>query len=223
MRAADILTRDEEQVLARRWRDERDLAARDRLVLAHLPLGRVLARRCKARGVGLDDLEQQAVLGLIKSADGFDPERGLRFGTYARWWVRTFLDDYVVRNARPVRPPLGRPRGERLSSIRTISFDQPAGGEERSQLAEIIPDDAPLPDELAAAAIDGGTTSDRLAAALAALDQRSRTVIESRFLGGAQLRVVGERLGISKERVRQIESAALKRLRELIAEPEETP
>jgi RNA polymerase sigma-32 factor len=219
--AADILTREEEQALARRWREHADLAARDRLVLAHLPLGRLLARRCKAHGVATDDLEQQAVLGLIRSADGFDPERGLRFGTFARWWVRTFLDDYVVRNARVVRPPLGKGRGKRLNEIRMVSFDQPAGGEEQSPLADMIPDEAPLPDEGATIAIDGETTSERLAAALAALDRRSRAVVEGRFLEGALLRVVGERLGISKERVRQIESAALKRLRQLMTAPED--
>jgi RNA polymerase sigma-32 factor len=217
MRDPARLSRDEEQALARRFRDHGDIAARDRLVLAHLPLGRALANRAKAGGVPREDLEQQAVLGLIRSVESFDPERGLRFNTFARWWVRAFLDRYILRNARLVRPSLGKGRGKRLAGIRVVSLDQPIGGDEEGlRLADVFADEAPLPDELAAVSIDGEVRASRIDVALASLDARSRAVVEGRFLEGARLRVIGERLGLSKERVRQIESAALKRLRELI-------
>lgn len=222
MATQEKLTREEEQALARRWRDAHDIAARDRLVLAHLPMGKALARRCKAHGVAREDLEQQAVLGLIKSADGFDPERGLRFSTFARWWVNAFLTEYVVRNAGVVRPSLRKGRGNRLAGIRIMSLDQPVGGgEANARLADIIADEGPLPDELATLAIDGAFRASSIGVALARLDQRSRAVVEGRFVEGAQLRVVGDRLGISKERVRQIEAAALKRLRQMLTTEED--
>jgi RNA polymerase sigma-32 factor len=216
MRPSAHLTREEEQALARRFRDHGDLAARDRLVMAHLPLGRALARRAKAGGLQREDLEQQAVLGLIRSAETFDPGRGVRFNTLARWWVRTFLDDYIVRNAQVVRPSLSGGRGSRIAGIRIVSLDQPVGGEEGSTLGDVIPDERPLPDEIVAQIIDAEAGASRVAVALAKLSARSRAVVEGRFVEGAKLRTIGDRLGVSSERVRQIEAAALKRLRQLM-------
>ena len=217
MRSCPQLTREDEQVLARRFRDHGDIDARDRLVLAHLPLGSALAKQSRAAGVPREDLEQEAVLGLIKSAESFDPDRGIRFSTFARWWVRSFLDDYIVRNARLVRPSLSRAGGNRIADAVIMSLDEPVIGDgKNSTLADIIPDDRPLPDEAASQAIDGEVIAGRVGHALVRLDARSRAVVEGRFLEGARLRVISERLGISIERVRQIEVAALKRLRRLM-------
>lgn len=222
MRVRPQLTREEEQVLARRFRDHGDIAARDRLLLAHLPLGIAIATRSRAAGVLREDLEQQAVLGLIKSVESFDPDRGVRFSTFARWWVRCFLDAYIIRNARLVRPSLrSKGRGNRVAGITVVPLDKLVGREgDRSTLADIIPDDRPLPDEVAARAIDGEVSVGDIGVALASLDGRSRVVIEARFFEGAKLHVIGERLGVTKERVRQIEAAALKRLRRLMGIPE---
>lgn len=95
-----FLTADEEVRLARAWRDTGDVAARNRLVTAYHPLVMSIARRfTKNRNLQDDpDLLQHAYIGLLKAADGFDPERGFRFSTYAAWWVRAELQDYRMSN-----------------------------------------------------------------------------------------------------------------------------
>ena len=89
-----------EIALARAWRDEGDSRARDRLILAHrrLALGAVARLGGKAGTSTHDDLMQQAYLGLMKAADRFDPDKGVRFSTYARWWIRAEVQDYRIRN-----------------------------------------------------------------------------------------------------------------------------
>ena len=95
-----FLTEDEEVRLARAWRDTGDVAARNRLVTAYHPLVMSIARRfTKTRSLQDDpDMLQHAYIGLLKAADGFDPERGFRFSTYAAWWVRAELQDYRMSN-----------------------------------------------------------------------------------------------------------------------------
>lgn len=91
----DFLRRDEEARLARAWRDHGDVAARNRLVTAFTPLVLSIAKRhSRARRLDDPDLVQQAHIGLLKAADGFDPDRGFRFATYAAWWVRAELQEY---------------------------------------------------------------------------------------------------------------------------------
>ncbi|HKL04762.1 MAG TPA: sigma-70 family RNA polymerase sigma factor [Roseovarius sp.] len=95
-----FLSAEEELTLARAWRDTGDVAARNRLVTAYHPLVMSIARRfTKTRSLQDDpDLLQHAYIGLLKAADGFDPERGFRFSTYAAWWVRAELQDYRMSN-----------------------------------------------------------------------------------------------------------------------------
>lgn len=89
-----------ELALARAWRDRGDRRARDRLILAHrrLALGAVARLGGKAGTEAHDDLMQQAFLGLMKAADRFDPDKGVRFSTYARWWIRAEVQEYRIRN-----------------------------------------------------------------------------------------------------------------------------
>jgi len=89
--------------LVRRWADQRDAAARDRLVASMLPLVRRIARRHRGNGCTLADLEQEGHLGLLAAIDRFDPDRGVRLATYAAWWVRAFVLRFVEHNARLVR------------------------------------------------------------------------------------------------------------------------
>ena len=89
--------------LVRRWAQEQDATARDRLVVSMLPLVRRIARRHRGNGCTLADLEQEGQLGLLAAIDRFDPERGVRLATYAAWWVRAFVLRFVEHNARLVR------------------------------------------------------------------------------------------------------------------------
>lgn len=89
---------DEEQTLARRWRDERDPAALDRLVGCHLPLALKIAKNFRSYGLPLSDLTAEGNVGLLLAARKFDPDKGFRFATYASWWVRATIQEYVHRN-----------------------------------------------------------------------------------------------------------------------------
>jgi RNA polymerase primary sigma factor len=97
------LTAQDELRLARRI-ERGDLAARDELVTANLPLVRALARRYDDRGVPVEDLVQEGSVGLVRAAERFDHRRGLRFSTYAAWWIRRSIMD-AVTNARAIRIP----------------------------------------------------------------------------------------------------------------------
>jgi len=99
-----LLGPEEEARLARAWRTRGDVAARNRLVTAFTPLVQAMvARFTKGRAQDDPDLLQQAYIGLMRAADGFDPDRGIRFSTYAAWWVRAELQDYRLLNWSLVR------------------------------------------------------------------------------------------------------------------------
>jgi len=99
-----LLTETEERRLARAWRETGDVAARNRLVTAFTPLVMSMVQRfTRARPSDDPDMLQHAFLGLLRAADGYDPERGVRFSTYAAWWVRAELQDYRMANWSLVR------------------------------------------------------------------------------------------------------------------------
>jgi len=101
-----MLSAEEEQALLRAWQQYGDRRARDRLINAFAPLAASIAKRFK-RGSGEVDLDfvQQAQIGLMKATDRFDPERGIRFSTYAVWWVRAEVQEYARANTSVVRRP----------------------------------------------------------------------------------------------------------------------
>ena len=103
IRAYPILDADREQKLARRWRDHGDVEARDQLIGSHLRLVMKMARGMGGYGLPLNDLIAEGNLGLIEAANRFDPDRQVRFATYAIWWIRAALHAYVMRNASIVR------------------------------------------------------------------------------------------------------------------------
>lgn len=253
-----MLTAEDELALIRAWQDRQDVEARNRLVDAFAPLAATVARRfTPGRAEADPDLLQQANIGLLKAADRFDPERGMRFSTYAIWWVRAEIQDYrlatwsIVRRANSAQfrkaffnldrmdealtrqgetdaaerdeklaQALGLSR-ERLadlriqiagadSSLNESSFDD--GGEDRiSQLSdpETEEDDARI------LPFDTGTLRTALVEAMADLPERERDIVLSTQLADppATLEVLGERYGISKERVRQLRERAFERLR----------
>jgi RNA polymerase sigma-32 factor len=106
VRTPQMLSAEEERALLRAWQQDGDRSARDRLINAFAPLAASIAKRFK-RGSGEVDLDyvQQAQIGLMKATDRFDPERGIRFSTYAVWWVRAEVQEYARANASVVRRP----------------------------------------------------------------------------------------------------------------------
>src|SRR6056297_3001792 len=102
-RAAELLDAETERDLAIAWRDHRDEAALHRLITAYMRLAISIAWKFRGYGASMNDLIQEAGLGLMKAADRFDPDRGVRFSTYAVWWIRAGMQDFVMRNWSMVR------------------------------------------------------------------------------------------------------------------------
>ena len=100
---AELLDAETELKLAYAWRDERCEKSLHRLITAYMRLAISMASKFKRYGAPMNDLIQEAGLGLMKAADKFDPDRGVRFSTYAVWWIKASIQDYVMRNWSMVR------------------------------------------------------------------------------------------------------------------------
>lgn len=257
---APYLERDEERVLATRWREARDEAALHRLTAAHMRLVIAMAAKFRRYGLAHADLIQEGHVGLMEAASRFEPDREVRFSTYAAWWIRAAIQDYVLRNwsivrggtssaqkalffnLRRIRARLAAEDGvegdealdraaaaalgvsvgdveimrARLSgpdaSLNAPLFDRDEDSGERQ---DALADDGPALDEEVGGMIDGERRVGWLAEALRQLDEREISIVRARRLReeGETLETIGRRLGISKERVRQIETRALDKLR----------
>ena len=100
---AELLDAETELKLAYAWRDDRDEQALHRLITAYMRLAISMAAKFRRYGAPMNDLIQEAGLGLMKAADKFDPDRGVRFSTYAVWWIKAALQDFVMRDWSLVR------------------------------------------------------------------------------------------------------------------------
>jgi len=100
---AELLDAETEKRLAHAWRDDGDVEALHRLINAYMRLAISMAVKFKRYGAPMNDLIQEAGLGLMKAADKFDPDRGVRFSTYAVWWIKASVQDCVMRNWSLVR------------------------------------------------------------------------------------------------------------------------
>jgi RNA polymerase sigma-32 factor len=256
---APFLEREVERGLAVRWKDERDEVALHRLISAHMRLVIALA------GLPMADLVQEGHVGLMEAAARFEPERDVRFSTYATWWIRASIQDYILRNwsivrggtssaqkalffnLRRLRARLMQSTDERVGDeihrrIATaigvsredvalmdarlsgpdMSLNAPVGddGEASAERVDFLVDTSPLPDETVSDAVDSERRLTWLRQALTVLSERELRILHERRLAEDQatLEALGHRLGISKERVRQIENRALEKLRRALAE-----
>jgi RNA polymerase sigma-32 factor len=237
------LTPERERDLALRWR-EGDASAGRQLIEASLPFVITIATEYRRWGVPLEDLIQQGNLGLLKGATRYDPSRDCRLITYAVYWIRAEIREYVVRAYRLVR--IGGSKGERrtLRAFRRTREDDPdklaaLAGVTPERAAQLLPmlkqrdmslDAAPdgetpaldrlrdpgeSPEEIALHHHEGDQHRARIEEALGQLSTRERWIVERRVLDNEEvtLESLGRTLGISKERVRQIEARALQKLR----------
>lgn len=196
------LTREAEHELGRRARYQQDEAARRQLVESNLRFVVSYAKRYRGFGVPFLDLIHEGNLGLIEAAKRFDPNRGVKFITYAVWWVRQGIVHTLS--------------GQFLRSRRyELSLTELAGrgdGDEGSELSSLLSEGAAQPIELIREALVAQVRS-----ALAELTPKERAVMTLRFgLGDDEprtLQEIGDRLDLSGERVRQIESRAKEKLR----------
>ncbi|TWG92580.1 RNA polymerase sigma-32 factor [Mesorhizobium sp. J18] len=257
---APYLAREEEHELALRWKTRRDQEALHKITMAHMRLVIAMASKFRNFGLSMSDLIQEGHVGLLEAAARFEPEREVRFSTYATWWIRASMQDYILRNwsivrggtssaqkalffnlrrlrarlakgsdrlpsnqiYREVASALGVSQADvalmdsRLSGPDT-SLNAPLSGdgEGSSDRMDFLVSDAPLPDEIVGETIDTERRSEWLHNALDTLSERELKIILERRLSeeGATLESLGASLGISKERVRQIESRALEKLK----------
>lgn len=148
---AELLDAETELRLAYAWRDHRDEQALHRLITAYMRLAISMAAKFKRYGAPMNDLIQEAGLGLMKAADKFDPDRGVRFSTYAVWWIKASIQDYVMRNWSMVRTGSTSSQKSLFFNMRRVQArlerEAAAQGEvlERHTLHQMIADDLGVP------------------------------------------------------------------------------
>ncbi len=256
-----ILEREHERELATRWRRDGDETALHELIGAYVRLVVSTATRFRHYGLPFGDLVQEGNIGLILAAARFEPEREVRFSTYASWWIRSSMQDFVLRNWSIVRTGTtamqkalffnlrrmraqidagsGRLPGEvrqRIADLMRVKLDDVEmmevrlAGNDRSlnaplgdsgeggELIDHLACDRPSPEAIVTERCDGEKRTRWIAEAVASLNEREQIIIRERRLSeeSVTLEKLGRRLGISKERVRQIEHQAMGKLREIL-------
>ena len=263
-----LLEREHEVELATKWRDEGDDRAMHELVMAYARIVVSAASRYRYYGLSNGDLIQEGNIGLMQAAKRFDPDRGVRFSTYAAWWIRASIQDHILRNwsivrtgttaahkslffkLRRLRARIGEADGGPLSHegrqkiAETIgvtvadvtvmeqrlsgadgSLNAAVSQESESEAQDFLADDRPNPEQVVIELHDWEVLSRWLNDALSELSPRERLIIMKRRLqdDGATLEQLGGVLGVSKERVRQLEHRALKKLKKSLEEQSESP
>jgi RNA polymerase sigma-32 factor len=261
---APYLEREEEYSLIEAWKQRADPSALDKLIHAHMRLVLAIAAKFRQYGLPITDLVQEGHIGLMEAANRFELDRDVRFSTYATWWVRAAMQDYVLRNWSVVRGGtsssqkslffnLRRLRaklmlsGEQISSqdvhadIATklgVSVAEVAAmdarlaapdyslnatygdgeGDQQTERQDFLVDSGPTPDVLVMERLDEERRDQILKSALKVLNERELKILQERRLrdDGDTLEALGRRLGVSKERVRQIEHRAMEKLKKAL-------
>lgn len=256
--AQPLLKKDEEHELATAWHDQHDEKALHLLIQAYMRLVVSTAVRFRHYGIPLSDLIQEGNLGLMYAAERFDPDREVRFSTYARWWVRSYIQEYILRNWSIVRTGSTSAQKQlffnlrrlkaRLSKISTdqmtteergdvaqalhvpvhavedmenrlsshdLSLSQPMNEASNDDWVDSLADQKPDPEAAAILTLDDNIRRLWIQGAMHHLNPRERMIITVRRLVDhpTTLEDVGKQLKISKERVRQLEVRAIRKMR----------
>ncbi|CAJ0712088.1 MULTISPECIES: RNA polymerase sigma factor RpoH [Ralstonia] len=255
-----MLSAEEEQRLAREYRDNDNLDAARRLVLSHLRLVVSIARGYLGYGLPHADLIQEGNIGLMKAVKRFDPDQGVRLVSYAMHWIKAEMHEYILKNWRMVKVATTKAQRKLFFNLRSHKQDAQAtftsdeidavaaelnvkgtevremetrlsggdialegqmdDGEESFAPIAYLADTHNEPTRVIEARSNDRMQSEGIEAALAKLDDRSRRIIEARWLnvnddgsGGSTLHELADEFGVSAERIRQIESAAMKKMK----------
>jgi RNA polymerase sigma-32 factor len=253
-----LLSAEEEQELAHRWKEQQDLEAARQLVLSHLRLVASVARHYLGYGLPHADLIQEGNIGLMKAVKRFDPDRGVRLVSFALHWIKAEIHEYILRNWRLVKVATTKAQRKlffnlrsmrsglgSLNSAETESIAKALGvkpeevremetrmsgqdigldptiddGEENFSPIAYLASPEAEPVEVLSQEQTERLQHEGLVAALDSLDDRSRRIIESRWLNPgepATLHELAAEYGVSAERIRQIEAKAMQKMRALI-------
>lgn len=259
-----LLTADQERDLAFKWVKQHDVYAAERLTTSNLRFVVKISYEYRRYGIRLADLIQEGNIGLIMAVKKFDPERGVRLISYAVWWIRAQIQNFILQSWRLVkigttqaqrrlfyklektkrmlaRMHGGRDKVDRRLVAETLNvreelveeMEQRLGaqevsldsryqmdGEEGRSLTEILPDLGPSQEEMMGEAEYEDVRRTYLHEALGQLSDRERLIIRRRRLldEPQTLSEIGKELGITRERVRQLEARALRKLRGFLLE-----
>ena len=243
----------EEEVELGRLVQKGDKDARDKMIRANLRLVISIAKRYVNLGIPLSDLIEEGNVGLMRSVDKFDPEKGYRFSTYAAWWIKqgisrsiidqgkmilvpVYMNEEIVKYrkavetlthklgrkpqvgeiAKKLQLPVDKVKELDMAIVKMSSLDAPIGEEGDGQVKDIIEDDSLIaPDEQ----LELFLNKERARDILKELDDRERQIIMMRYgleTGETKtLAEIAEVMGVSRERVRQLEGSILKKLRQI--------
>jgi RNA polymerase sigma-32 factor len=257
-----MLERSYEADLGRRWREKEDQGALDELVTSHIRLVVKIASGFRGYGLPVPDLIQEGNIGLLEAAKRFDPEKNVRFSTYASWWILAGVQEFIIRNASIIRlgstpaqkslffnlrrlrakiagvdgglmTDANRQEIAKILNVKISAVEQMEAhlsgpdrslnitvGEDGDELQNFLKDDRPTPEEIVIDRVDNNIRSRWLQEALETLSPREKDIIQHRFLddGKTTLADIGESYGVTKERIRQIESRALSKLKSVLDE-----
>ena len=251
-----LLTPEEENELAQHYKEHQDLETAHRLVTANLRFVVKIAGEYRGYRMRMMDLVQEGNMGLMRAVSKFDPERGYRLISYAVWWIRAYIQDYVIRSWSLVKVgttqlqkklffKLGKVRGflegdevdtaeinalvdgsdndakvrdfcQRLNA-RDFSLDRSITDSDTTYL-DLLADESDDQEDLLLTKETEDNRRTMIKQALKELTPREQEVISGRFFAGVAktLQNVGDELGITRERVRQLESNALKKLHKIL-------
>lgn len=252
-----LLTQEHELELAMKWRDHQDERALHELVTAYMRLVVAVASKFKAYGLPRGDLVQEGCVGLMQAAARFEPERGVRFSTYSTWWIRSSMQEYVLRNWSIVRSGTSAAQKALFFNLRRLraqidgagetqltdtarseiaeklkvsekdvaamanrfsgrdqSLNAPAGESGTEEWGDFLVDERPTPEANTMKSRDAVTRGGWLHASLSELTDREQLIVRERKLNDEKvtLEELGQQLGVTKERVRQIEHKAMQKL-----------
>jgi RNA polymerase primary sigma factor len=252
VRPIPLLSAEEEVTLARRVQ-KGDKEARDKMIRANLRLVISIAKRYANLGIPLSDLIEEGNIGLMRSVDKFDPEKGYRFSTYSAWWIKqgisrsiidqgkmiripVYMNEEIVKYRKAVeslthkldrKPQMGEVARKLQLTVDKVkeldqaitkmsSLDAPIGEDGDGQVKDIIEDESLIaPDEQ----LELFLNKERAQDILKELDDRERQIISMRYgLADGESKTladIADVLGISRERVRQLETAIIKKLRQI--------
>jgi len=229
-----VLSQEEEFKIAERYYKEKGLDDAKKLVTSNLRYVVKIALEYRNYGCRIADLIQEGNIGLMVAVKKFNPYKGFRLITYATWWIKSFIQDFILKTTGVVkrgskalkrklfykkeRAEEGLSAHDRIDENEAypyeLSLDNPIADDGRTTHLDMLCDTRPGQEETASVREEQALAKREIKSALSGLNDKERLVIENRVMADPpeSLQNLGDRLGLTRERVRQIEAQALKKL-----------